>query len=246
MKQLIQTIGIVVLATTLTSCMDKEKYKEIDPQQCWGTVSGTQERFSIVSDNGETLRVTENYDNAFRIKDGMRVIANYEVLDAKDDAIRVNGMRQLLTKTPVYSSQLLLGQIDSLGKDPIEPIQAWFGIGRYLNITFIISINDVMSQKHMISLLIDSSRSTADKACVVLKHNANGDQPLKQGLGHVSFDLDQLMQNRTSLDIVLEWAKPDNTTGTLSGTIRRDTTSKSGLSFTEEPAFKAMPSARIN
>lgn len=217
--------------TILTACMDDDKYKEFNPKECWGTIVGTQEQFDILSDSGERLHVTENRDPLFRVKDGMRIIASYAELEATETSnnIRVNALKQLLTKVPSYSSQLLPGQIDSLGRDPIEPLQAWFGADRYLNITFMLYIANG-SQKHMISLLIDSVRSTPEKVYVLLRHNAFGDKPLYQGLGHVSFDLNNLLQNRNELDLVLEWTNYDNTPGSITGTLKRHQTSMSGLS----------------
>ena len=125
-------------AVGLTSCLDDDKHEWLHMKECWGTVIGTQNEFEIVTDLGNTLMVVENGDPSFQVEDSMRVVANFTELEQKGENvydIRINAMRQLLTKDPLYSSQLNEQQVDSVGYDPIEMLYAWFG-GPYLNIEF--------------------------------------------------------------------------------------------------------------
>lgn len=99
----------------LTSCLDDNKYAYFHPNESWGTIVGTPENFKIETDNGNTLRVTENLDPSFPVEDSLRVVATFTPLEQTGENsfdIRVNAMKKLLTKMPVYLSELTPDEID--------------------------------------------------------------------------------------------------------------------------------------
>ena len=84
----------------LTSCLDDNKYAYFHPNESWGTIVGTPENFKIETDNGNTLRVTENLDPSFPVEDSLRVVATFTPLEQTGENsfdIRVNAMKKLLT-----------------------------------------------------------------------------------------------------------------------------------------------------
>lgn len=97
-------------------------------------------------------------------------------------------MKKLLTKMPVYLSELTPDEIDSLGTDPIDIENAWFGAGEYLNIEFIIFVNDPQ-KAHFLNLVVDEEKSTPEEVFVTLRHNAFKDETRQKGWGRVSFDI---------------------------------------------------------
>jgi hypothetical protein len=164
----------------LTSCLDDNKYAYFHPNESWGTIVGTPENFKIETDNGNTLRVTENLDPSFPVEDSLRVVATFTPLEQTGENsfdIRVNAMKKLLTKMPVYLSELTPDEIDSLGTDPIDIENAWFGAGEYLNIEFIIFVNDPQ-KAHFLNLVVDEEKSTPEEVFVTLRHNAFKDETL--------------------------------------------------------------------
>lgn len=194
-------------AVGLTSCLDDDKHEWLHMKECWGTVIGTQNEFKIVTDLGNTLMVVENGDPSFQVEDSMRVVANFTELEQKGENvydIRINAMRQLLTKDPLYSSQLNEQQVDSVGYDPIEMLYAWFG-GPYLNIEFGAYFSD-MQKAHMLNLVVDEERSTDERVYVTLTHNAFGDARMYRGYGRVSFNIaDLLPEGKDQIVVVLGW-----------------------------------------
>lgn len=175
----------------LTSCLDDNKYAYFHPNESWGTIVGTPENFKIETDNGNTLRVTENLDPSFPVEDSLRVVATFTPLEQTGENsfdIRVNAMKKLLTKMPVYLSELTPDEIDSLGTDPIDIENAWFGPGEYLNIEFIIFVNDPQ-KAHFLNLVVDEEKSTPEEVFVTLRHNAFKDETRQKGWGRVSFDI---------------------------------------------------------
>ncbi len=209
-------------AVGLTSCLDDDKHEWLHMKECWGTVIGTQNEFKIVTDLGNTLMVVENGDPSFQVEDSMRVVANFTELEQKGENvydIRINAMRQLLTKDPLYSSQLNEQQVDSVGYDPIEMLYAWFG-GPYLNIEFGAYFSD-MQKAHMLNLVVDEERSTDERVYVTLTHNAFGDARMYRGYGRVSFNIaDLLPEGKDQIVVVLGWTDYAQLPQTTSGNFR--------------------------
>ena len=204
----------------LTSCLDDNKYAYFHPNESWGTIVGTPENFKIEPDNGNTLRVTENLDPSFPVEDSLRVVATFTPLEQTGENsfdIRVNAMKKLLTKMPVYLSELTPDEIDSLGTDPIDIENAWFGAGEYLNIEFIIFVNDPQ-KAHFLNLVVDEEKSTPEEVFVTLRHNAFKDETRQKGWGRVSFDIAGLVPaGKDQIKVTLQWTGysgvPDSASG---------------------------------
>ena len=209
----------------LTSCLDDDKHEWLHMKESWGTVIGTQEEFKIVTDLGNTLLVVENNDPSFQIEDSMRVVVTFTELEQRGENvfdIRINAIRELLTKDPLYSSQLNEQQVDSVGNDPIEALYAWFGNGQYLNIEFGIYFSD-LQKSHMLNLVVDEEHSTDEQVYVQLKHNAFDDDVRKyEGYGRVSFDIaDLIPEGKDQIIVVLEWKDYAYLPQTISGVFRQ-------------------------
>lgn len=204
----------------LTSCLDNDKYAYFNPQESWGTISGTQESFQIVTDNGNTLRVTQNQDPTFEVENDLRVVAAFVPLEQTGENsydVQINGLKKLLTKNPVYLSELTQPQIDSLGTDPIKVVNAWYGAKRYLNIEFLIRL-DNPQQPHFINLVVDEEKSTADEVFVTLRHNAFKDASRFEGWGRVSFDIARLVPaGKDQIKVTLQWTGYDGVPDSASG-----------------------------
>ena len=204
----------------LTSCLDDNKYAYFHPNESWGTIVGTPENFKIETDNGNPLRVTENLDPSFPVEDSLRVVATFTPLEQTGENsfdIRVNAMKKLLTKMPVYLSELTPDEIDSLGTDPIDIENAWFGTGEYLNIEFIIFVNDPQ-KAHFLNLVVDEEKSTPEEVFVTLRHNAFKDETRQKGWGRVSFDIAGLVPaGKDQIKVTLQWTGysgvPDSASG---------------------------------
>ena len=122
----------VVMSLVFASCLDDNDDDRLYGEECYGMVEGTGKSFSVQTDGGNTLNVTENLDAKFQAEDGMRVRMNFTVLEQKSDSeydVRANAIGSVLTKKPVRYSELTQQQIDSIGNDPIEVGSAWFGAG---------------------------------------------------------------------------------------------------------------------
>lgn len=215
--------AVLLSVVGLTSCLDDDNHEWLQMKECWGTVIGTQEEFKIVTDLGNTLLVAENDNPSFQVEDSMRVVATFTELEQKDENvynIRINAIRQLLTKDPLYSSQLDEQQVDSVGHDPIEMYYAWFG-GSYLNIEFGVYFSDPQTA-HMLNLVVDEERSTDKQVYVKLTHNAFEDTRMYRGYGRVSFNIADLIPEGTDqIVVVLEWTDYMMLPQTISGIYRQ-------------------------
>lgn len=217
--------AMVLSVIGLTSCLDDDKHEWLHMKESWGTVIGTQEEFKIVTDLGNTLLVVENNNPSFQIEDSMRVVVTFTELEQRGENvfdIRINALRELLTKDPLYSSQLNEQQVDSVGNDPIEALYAWFGNGQYLNIEFGIYFSD-LQKAHMLNLVVDEERSTDERVYVQLKHNAfDDDVRMYEGYGRVSFDIaDLIPEGKDQIIVVMEWTDYAQLPQTISGIFRQ-------------------------
>ena len=112
--------------------------------------------------------------------------------------VKVNSIDKLLMKSVVL---LTKQNADSLGKDPINANNFWFG-NNLLNINF----SFLQSQKiHLINLAKDSIQSDPKVVSLLLKHNAFGDSPVFDRSGFVSFDMTSLLNGKDSVKIVVNY-----------------------------------------
>ncbi len=202
---------IAVLSGVLVSC-DKDSHSDYfyvgDDRfyVSYGVVVGTQEAYTIRTDVGNTLIVVENLCPSFAMEDSMRVRINYTIDRQTSEGfeIRLNAIEKILSKAPVYSTELTSDELADLGDDPIEVAEAWFG-GNYLNINFLVFRYDP-ALAHFINLLVDEENSTEDDVVVILKHNAYDDPTTSLAFSRVSFDLSDLVPiGQESVKITLKW-----------------------------------------
>jgi hypothetical protein len=177
----------------------------------------SKDNYEILTDKGNTLVVTKSYTSA-TIEDGKRILANYEILSDKDKSkkvyeVKVNGFYHLLSKPLVNESFILEDEEarrDSIGNDPFYAVDSWFG-GDYLNIDLNLYYSKISDKKHMINLIYDDTRSTADTIYLALRHNAYGEIPgeghsLYRDWGRCSFQIaDLLPEGVTSKPVKLMW-----------------------------------------
>lgn len=238
----------VVSLGSFTSCLKDDNRGYFTPQESWGTIHGTPEAFTIATDNGNTLNVVENRDPVFEVEDNQRVVALLTAISQTGDTnydVQVNAMTKLLTKLPVYPSKLTEPQIDSLGTNPIEVINAWFGVGRYLDIQFQI-FRDKPQIAHFLNLVVDEKRSTEEEVFVTLRHNAFGDVAHERVWGRVSFDIASLIpEGKDHIRVTLQWANYNGTQGNSSGVFKARETSKSFIVTTKSATLSGSPSAVI-
>ena len=128
---LIAAVGTMVFSACDTSTDGENFYVS------YGEVVGTSESYTIKTDAGNTLHIVENLLPTFPVEDGMRVRVNFTIQEqsGSDLNVRLNAIEKVLSKEPVYSSQLTPEELEELGNDPIYVKNAWFG-GKYLNIDF--------------------------------------------------------------------------------------------------------------
>ena len=213
-------------AMAFVSCL-KDESRRYSLQECYGIVEGVGQNLNIVADEGDTLYVRENRDPGFELKDGLRVRANFTVLERKREYVcdvEVHAFGELLTKDPVRLSGLDAAQQDSIGIDPIDIWGAWFGGGRYLNVVFRMRYTSPVS-KHFVNLVVDEENSTDEQAVVTLRHNAFGDGTLSQGYGRISFDISSLLpEGKDEITIVLKWNDYDGIAHSDLGIFKRKDT----------------------
>ena len=66
-----------VVSLVFASCLDDNDDDRLYGEECYGMVEGTGKSFSVKTDGGNTLNVTENLDAKFQAEDGMRVRMNF-------------------------------------------------------------------------------------------------------------------------------------------------------------------------
>ena len=202
---LIAAVGTMVFSACDTSTDGENFYVS------YGEVVGTSEAYTIKTDAGNTLHIVENLLPTFPVEDGMRVRVNFTIQEqsGSDLNVRLNAIEKVLSKEPVYSSQLTPEELEELGNDPIYVENAWFG-GKYLNIDFAVLRFDPQLA-HFINLYVDEEGSDENNVVVVLKHNAYGDPTTSLAFGRVSFDISKLVpEGKSSILVTLRWRNYDN------------------------------------
>lgn len=238
------------------ACDDDDEYYYVGGGSSWisyGNLekidNGTRSKFAIRRDDGSRLIVSEGVAiNSSDATEGLRVFANYSILGSERDEtglegsmnyyIRLYRATEVLTKDPVKLSFINEDEEvrqDSIGNDPINVSEAWFG-GKYLNVEFRIPVKSGSDTKHFINLVEDDVVAHNDTVYVTLRHNAYGEAPADGdrgshvwSRGRVSFDLTSIVpEGKTSVPVKLIWTeykkdssetitREDSGTFTLSG-----------------------------
>lgn len=258
------------LAAVLGACKDNDEYYYVTPGGGWlsyGNLekidNGGYSKYAIRRDDGSRLILTDGIGiNSSEASEDMRVYAYYSILGSERDElgleghmnyyIRLFGIDDVLTKTPVKQSFINANEevrLDSIGNDPINVSEAWFG-GKYLNVEFYIPVKENSSTSHFINLVQEDVVAHGDTVYVTLRHNAYDDKPAAGEnpngksfdwvWGNVSFDLTSLIpEGKTSVPVKLIWtAYKENSSDTK-------TLEDSGL-FTLDAQTKAVVRGELN
>ena len=250
--------SLIVMA--FTACDDDDEYYYVGGGSSWisyGNLekidNGTRSKFAIRRDDGSRLIVTEGLPIHFdEATDDLRVYANYSIVGSERDEtglegrmnyyIRLYRLRDVLTKDPVKQSFINEDEEqrqDSIGNDPINVREAWFG-GRYLNVEFNIPVTSDSKVQHFINLVQDDVVAHNDTVYVTLRHNAYGEKPdtgndrgnYFWARGQVSFDLTSIVpEGQKSVPVKLIWTEYEKN---FSGTITREDSGTYTLSGTSE------------
>lgn len=157
------------------------------------------ENFNLILDDGSVMEVRLmifDFPEGYVLRDGMRVIANFSKIDESvvDGEIhwlvRLNGLKEVLSKKPVYSQDL---SEEEVGEDSLEIRKMWLS-GKYLNTSFRLYYRDA-EIKHFINLWVNEDHPKADEnnVYVELRHNAYGDAEINDAYGRASFDISELI-----------------------------------------------------
>lgn len=196
-----------------------------------------QPDFDLTLDDGTLLLIVANhvyFPEGSKLKDGTRVLINFTKLkDAgttedgeRMQYIQLNGMREILLKKPVYSSQV---EDMFIGNDPIDLDEVWFG-GKYLNALFLMKFNNP-NTKHFVNLLVNEEHSDADEENIYVefRHNAYGDGQSKKGYGRVSFDIEEFIpEGKNSVTVHWTYTNYRGQVVTDSGKFSRKNTQSGG------------------
>ena len=198
-------LGVMMGALLLLTACNKDRdsyYIGVS----YGNIVGNADSYHIVIDEGATLYVVENASSGMEVQDGQRVMANYTILDRVETVynVRLNFLYNILTKSPVYLSQLTSEQIAELGNDPVNVRAMNFG-GKYLNANIEVLRKDP-SLAHFINLVVDEQRSDDQTVYLTLRHNAYGDPTSLAASQRVSFDLSELVpEGKQQITVCVEW-----------------------------------------
>lgn len=177
---------LLAINITFTSCDDEE-----DPIYFqYGMVSKpSNSDFSILLDNGQTLKVVESDIHPSILRDSMRLLSYYEIYEEVGSTLEVH----LLNADTILTKPILTydtNKLDSIGNDPIRITACWYTPG-FINMQFIYRGAFTRPiQKHMINLL--KKEDGDGKLSFEFRHNAYGDIEETMHKGHASFKVDSI------------------------------------------------------
>jgi hypothetical protein len=215
MKKIVFYLGFSVLGVLLmSSCQDEDKNKSY---VSYGVIKNavSEKNYEILTDKGNTLVVTDSRSTK-EIENDMRVLVNFNLKSDRESSkkvyeVEINGFYNLLSKPLIRESFILENEEfrrDSIGNDPFNYVYAWFG-GDYINIDFEIYFDSFSNEKHLINLVYDDTRASADTVYLSFYQNASepryGGQ-YERGMGRCSFKLSDLLPEDTnSKPVKLTW-----------------------------------------
>ena len=206
MKTRFLKTGIFILIVGLfltTSCLKDNT----NLNQFWisyGVVIGSAGNYNIRLDDGTILYPDANSQTLVAPHATDRILVNYSIVSNKIDNgvtnynVMINSIDKLLKKSVVL---LTKQSADSLGNDPINARNFWFG-NNFLNVNFVFLQN---TKTHLINLAKDSIQSDPTTVSLLLKHNALGDSPTFERSGFVSFDLTSLLNGKDSVNVDVKY-----------------------------------------
>lgn len=208
-------IVLLMVNIAFSSCSDDTESQYIG----YGTVEKTSEsNYQIKMDDGYTLNPQESCIPASFLRDSMRLIVNFTMLDQLDSTynVRINGADTILTKPILPYDE---SKSDSIGNDPVKIGDVWIASG-FINFDFLYSGGyPYPSERHMVNLL---HHSIADGILPLeFRHNAFNDQRETVYRGIVSFPLDKLTKDMEKpVKLQIKYQESANTTKTIDITYR--------------------------
>lgn len=193
LKPVKHLLPLLLIVFTATSCLDDDGYSLDKFWIDYGVVKGSNNSFTIVTDNGKVLFPSATAVSLAGIKDSMRLMVNYTILgDAGtqgiDYYVKINGLRKVLKKDIFMLSE---ATADSIGNDGARVDNLWLTPAYdLLNIEF--SYEGSPYYTHRINLAIDPENAEDENGNVILqlRHHKNGDPYTSPLLSSVaSFDL---------------------------------------------------------
>ena len=195
----------VSLPFVLSSCSDDEKYVRV-PAPYTGSVSmGVAGEGTITTDKGNVL-IPDESSVGHDLTDGERVFVNCSILDREDIntyRVRINKYYQLLAKDIVRASDT---DDEELGDEPVQVKDAWFG-GGYLNMRLGLEYNPSSNTSHLVNVVYDDVKSTADTLFLTLRHNAFADTVrTRMGTATASFNMEEVTEGKNEkVYVKLKW-----------------------------------------
>jgi hypothetical protein len=202
MKTLFLKTGLLIMIIGLlmtTSCL-KDTNSLTQYWLSYGVVTGSAGNYNIRVDDGTILYPDAGSQSLVAQYATNRVLVNYTVISSKIENsdtsynVKVSSVDKLLVKSVVA---LTKQNADSLGNDPINVYNFWFG-NNFLNVNFSFLQN---TKTHLIDLAKDTIQSDPTAVSLLLRHNAYGDLPSYEQAGFVSFDLTSLLNGKDSVNI---------------------------------------------
>jgi hypothetical protein len=200
----------------MSSCNDEDEDKNY---ASYGVIKNavSERNYEILTDKGNTLVVTHSRSTK-EIANDMRVLVNFNLKSDKECSqkvyeVEVNGFYNLLSKPLVWESFILENEEfrrDSIGNDPFNYVYAWFG-GDYINIDFEAYFDKFSNEKHLINLVYDDTKASADTIYLSFYQNAFDKESryghqYERGWGRCSFKLSDLLPADTnSKPVKLTW-----------------------------------------
>lgn len=217
-------LGIALLVAGLlftTSCLKDNDYSLNKFWLDYGVLKGQSGSLNIRLDDGTILYPILENQPALTAYTTDRLLVNYTILGNKIEngdtnyIVKVNTLDRLLKKNV---TTLTKQNADSLGKDPVETKEFWFGNG-FLNVTFAFNQE---SKIHLINLAKDTIQPTTGVISLLLLHNAWNDNAIYKKNGFVSFDLHSLLNGKDSVKIIVKSKDYAGTSHEFKGTYKKE------------------------
>lgn len=185
-------LSIIILATAavMTSCHLDDHYDTTRPTALV-TVKPTEESFILQLNDSVRLVPTNMTKSPFGEKE-VRALVNYQTEEKTADMqrVQINWIDSIRTKMPVAS----VGEKDkeTYGDDPVEIMRDWVTCAEDGYLTLRIRTNWGNGSKvHYLNLLTGTNPDNPYE--LELRHDANGDVPMRTADALIAFNLRSLM-----------------------------------------------------
>ena len=243
--EVMRKVVFFTLIATLLFAACTTKSPETGYHIGWGVIESKENPFSINMDNGSHLLVLSNLVPKFELKDSMRVIVDYTIIEPIANTftpsynVRVNMLYDILSKPLLKQSYINCEENnlseDTVGYDPIRVNRANFS-GEFLNIGFQIKASN-SNIAHWINLVYDDIEGDpaikGDTAFLTLRHNAFDDPDTRWATEqYVSFPMKSLVEPpKTERLVKLSWKDYNDKINSSTGTFKLNSTATAGSFF---------------